>query len=165
MNLSIKNGDFAEKWKVQLFLPLHKKNDKLNGNNYRPVTHIIEVGKIVYNHFYHGIFSTIIITASLQTVELLQPNPTVWPLAISSRKYWIISSLTPGSFSSVWPSRAQNTSSETPVLWLLRKQYQMVLLLPLQSHTIVQVETKSSHVETLGDYGVPQGVSLAPLYL
>ena len=85
MNLSIKNGDFAEKWKVQLFLPLHKKNDKLNGNNYRPVTHIIEVGKIaeyaihvqVYNHFYHGIFSTIIIMASLQTVELLQPNPTV----------------------------------------------------------------------------------------
>ena len=49
------------------------------------------------------------------------------------------------------------------MLWLLRKQYQMVLLLPLQSHTIVQVETKSSQVETLGDYGVPQGSILGPL--
>ena len=40
VNLSIRNGTFAQNWKIQLILPLHKKNDKLNGNNYRPVSHI-----------------------------------------------------------------------------------------------------------------------------
>ena len=32
VNLSIESGS-AERWKIQLILPLHKKNDKLNGNN------------------------------------------------------------------------------------------------------------------------------------
>ena len=48
-------------------LPLYKKNDRLDGSNYRPVSHIIELGKIVeyavheqvYEHFtsnllFHG---------------------------------------------------------------------------------------------------------------
>ena len=46
-------------WKKQLVLPLHKKGDKLLGTNYRPVSHISEVSKIVeyaahgqvYDHF------------------------------------------------------------------------------------------------------------------
>ena len=59
VNLSISSNTFADTWKIQLVLPLHKKNDKLDGSNYCPVSHIIEVGKIiekvvheqVYEHF------------------------------------------------------------------------------------------------------------------
>ena len=59
INLSITSGVFATSWKTQLVLPLHKKNDKLEGSNYRPVSHIIELGKLVecvihrqvYEHF------------------------------------------------------------------------------------------------------------------
>ena len=58
-NLSISSSTFSKDWKIQLVLPLHKKLDKLDGANYRPVSHIIEVGKIVekvvheqvYEHF------------------------------------------------------------------------------------------------------------------
>ena len=67
VSLSISSKKFAELWKMQLVLPLHKKNDAMDGSNYRPVSHIIELGKIieyvvydqVYNHFkdnklFHG---------------------------------------------------------------------------------------------------------------
>ena len=65
VNLSINTQSFAERWKVQLVFPLHKKADKLVGENYRPVSHIIEIGKIVeyaiydqvYEHFVlHNLF-------------------------------------------------------------------------------------------------------------
>ena len=65
VNLSIATQSFADRWKVQLVFPLHKKSDKLIGENYRPVSHIIEIGKIVeyaiyeqvYNHFVlHNLF-------------------------------------------------------------------------------------------------------------
>ena len=59
VNLSTRSGKFAKNWKSQLVLPLHKKGDKLVGTNYRPVSHISEVSKIVeyavheqvYEHF------------------------------------------------------------------------------------------------------------------
>ena len=59
VNLSISSGKFAKTWKTQLVKPLHKKKDKLVGSNYRPVSHIIELSKLVeyvvheqvYNHF------------------------------------------------------------------------------------------------------------------
>ena len=53
VNQSILQGKFAESWKVQLVFPLHKKSDKLVGTNYRPVSHIIEVSKIV-EYVIHG---------------------------------------------------------------------------------------------------------------
>ena len=65
VNLSIRSKRFAKPWKIQLVHPLHKKGDKLTGTNYRPVSHIVEVGKIleyivheqVYAHFEeHDIF-------------------------------------------------------------------------------------------------------------
>ena len=59
VNLSILSSSYSSFWKIQLVLPLHKKKDPLNGENYRPVSHIIQVGKIVeyavhqqvYEHF------------------------------------------------------------------------------------------------------------------
>ena len=47
INLSIKKHTFAEKWKPQLIFPLHKKGGKLDVENYRPVSHLVEIGKMV----------------------------------------------------------------------------------------------------------------------
>ena len=80
VNLSITSAKFASLWKIQLVLPLHKKNDKMDGSNYRPVSHIIKLGKIVeyaihkqvYKHFVlHDIF-TAITMASLETTHTQQ---------------------------------------------------------------------------------------------
>ena len=57
VNLSITSSKFAQIWKHQLVLPLHKKKDKLDGNNYRPVSHIIEVSKIVEYAVFDQVYS------------------------------------------------------------------------------------------------------------
>ena len=47
INLSIKSGIFPSAWKQQIILPLHKKKEKEEMSNYRPVCHFIQVGIIL----------------------------------------------------------------------------------------------------------------------
>ena len=47
VNLSIESENFATPWKPQLILPFHKKKEKTKVENYRPVSHLVEVGKLV----------------------------------------------------------------------------------------------------------------------
>ena len=47
INLSITNQTFSAQWKPQLIFPLHKKDKKTDVKNYRPVSHLVEVGKLV----------------------------------------------------------------------------------------------------------------------
>jgi hypothetical protein len=47
VNLSIESHNFAKPWKPQLILPFHKKKEKTKVENYRPVSHLVEVGKVV----------------------------------------------------------------------------------------------------------------------
>ena len=47
VNLSIENQNFAAPWKPQLILPFHKKTEKTKVENYRPVSHLVEVGKLI----------------------------------------------------------------------------------------------------------------------
>ena len=46
VNLSITQSHFPQYWKVSKIVPLHKKSDKTNGENYRPVSNIIFVCQI-----------------------------------------------------------------------------------------------------------------------
>ena len=47
INQSIRSGIFAESWKPQLILPTGKKNERELVENYRPVSHIVQIGKLV----------------------------------------------------------------------------------------------------------------------
>ena len=47
INLSITNNSFSTRWKPQLIFPLHKKSAKDIVSNYRPVSHLVQVGKMV----------------------------------------------------------------------------------------------------------------------
>ena len=47
INLSINHHKFANRWKQQLIFPQHKKGDKLRSINYRPVSHLVEIGQLV----------------------------------------------------------------------------------------------------------------------
>ena len=47
VKLSIESQNVAKPWKLQLILPFHKKNKKTKVENYRPVSHLVEVGKMV----------------------------------------------------------------------------------------------------------------------
>ena len=47
INLSIQSSKFSAFWKPQLIFPQHKKSDKTSIENYRPVSHLVEIGKLV----------------------------------------------------------------------------------------------------------------------
>jgi hypothetical protein len=47
VNLSIESQNFATPWKPQLILPFHKKKEKTKVENFRPVSHLVEEGKLV----------------------------------------------------------------------------------------------------------------------
>ena len=55
VNISIKNSCFSQRWKPQLIFPLHKKKDTDKLENYRPVSHLVQVGKIVEYAIYFQI--------------------------------------------------------------------------------------------------------------
>ena len=46
VKLSIESQNFATPWKLQLILPFHNKKEKTKVENYRPVSHLVEVGKL-----------------------------------------------------------------------------------------------------------------------
>ena len=46
VNLSITSGSFASNWKSQTMSPRHKKGDKADLGNYRPVSTLVEVAKL-----------------------------------------------------------------------------------------------------------------------
>ena len=47
MNLSIKQGYFPSAWKTAKIVPLHKKNDRLDPKNYRPVALLSIISKVL----------------------------------------------------------------------------------------------------------------------
>ena len=47
INLSILESKFSARWKPQMIFPQHKKNEKDILEHYRPVSHLVQVGKMV----------------------------------------------------------------------------------------------------------------------
>ena len=55
INLSITQSKFSNRWKPQLILPTHKKKERDKVENYRPVSHLVQVGKMVEYAIYFQI--------------------------------------------------------------------------------------------------------------
>ena len=57
LNMSLENGKFPDDWKKAHVIPIHKKGDKDNVNNYRPISILPIVSKIferiVFKHVYN----------------------------------------------------------------------------------------------------------------
>ena len=68
INLSIKDAKFSKRWKPQLIFPLHKKNERDFVGNYRSVSHLVQVGKMVEYAVYFQIVEHFI------TNNLFHPN-------------------------------------------------------------------------------------------
>ena len=172
VNLSISKNRFAEPWKIQLVMPLHKKGDKLLASNYRPVAHIVVMGEIVeyviydqvYNHFvdqnifhpnHHGFLgnhSTASALIQLYDLWLEASDKTELSAALLLDLTAAFDVVDHGIF--LKKLEAYNFSQDS-VTW-----FSSYLSNRIQ---IVQVESKLSDPEVLGDFGVPQGSILGPL--
>ena len=68
VNLSLTKSQYPQYWKVSKIVPLHKKLDKTNGENYRPVSNIIFVSQICEKAVYEQLSDHFI------TNNLFHPN-------------------------------------------------------------------------------------------
>ena len=172
VNLSISQKLFANDWKYQLVLPLHKKNDTLDGNNYRPVSHIIEIGKIVEYVVYEQVYDF------FKDQNLFHQNHHGFLRNRSTATALI-------QLYDLWLSAAENRELSAALLLDLSAAFDIVdhdIFLKklqvygfsegavhwfksyLESRTqVIQVQTKFSDPQQLGSYAVPQGSILGPL--
>ena len=68
VNLSLTQSKYPRYWKVSKIVPLHKKSDKTNGENYRPVSNIIFVSQICEKAAYEQLNDHFV------SNQLLHPN-------------------------------------------------------------------------------------------
>ena len=172
VNLSIRSKRFAKPWKIQLVHPLHKKGDKLTGTNYRPVSHIVEVGKIVEYIVHEQVYS------HFEENNIFHGNHHGF-LGHHSTATALI------HLYDLWLEASENKELSAALLVDLTAAFDVVdheiLLQKLQAYNfsedsiswfssylseriqLVQVESKVSNPEVLGGFGVPQGSILGPL--
>ena len=55
-NLSIKTGIFPESWKLAKISPVHKKGEKVELNNYRPISVLCFLSKIIERHVHNSLY-------------------------------------------------------------------------------------------------------------
>ena len=172
INLSIRKQIFAARWKPQLVGPLHKKNDKLDPKNFRPVSHLVEVGKMVeyavyvqvvehftVNKLFHenhhgGLAGHSTATALIQLVDMWLESAEKTELSASllldqSAAYDLV------DHSILLQKLKVYNFHEDSIQW-----FQSYLS---QRSQIVQVESKQSASLDLEDHAVPQGSILGGL--
>ena len=172
INLSITSGTFSSFWKPQLIFPQHKKSAKDVIENYRPVSHLVEVGKLVEYEVYdqvsqhfisHNLFhsnhhgglpnhSTATAMIQLQDMFLqasVSKKLTGALLLDQSAAYDLL------DHSILLKKLAVYNFDENTISWF--KSY-----LSGRSQA-VQVETKQGALEDLDDHAAPQGSVLGGL--
>ena len=170
VNLSLSR--YPESWKTQLIHPLHKKGDKCVGENYRPVSHIVEISKLteyavleqVLHHFqsqdlfhnnHHGFLPN-----RSTTTALLQIYDE-WLSAAESKN------LTGAIFLDL-SAAFDIVEHEILLDKLFLYGFTTKTVLFFRSYLsdrkqIVQVQSKISEAKMVGTQGVPQGSILGPI--
>ena len=171
INLNIQNH-FSIGWKTQLILPNYKKGDKLSAENYRPVSNIPELSKVLE----YAIFD--------QLMEHFLSNNLFHPNHHGFLPYHNTSTALAQMFD-LWVRAAEDQELSATLLLDLSAAFDLidhkVLLKKLKLYglsdnsikfiksylsdrqQVVQVETKLSEPKMIGDIAVPQGSILGGL--
>ena len=171
VNLNI-SRHFSAQWKTQLIRPNYKKGDKLQGTNYRPVSNIPELSKVVEFSIFDQLFKHFVEN------DLFHPNHHGFlPLHNTSTAVVHLYDL--------WLEAAEKQELSAALLLDLSAAFDLVdhsiLLKKLKLYNlsdssialmesyladrkqVVQVETKQSEPKEIGDKAVPQGSVLGGL--
>ena len=172
INLSIKSGKFAERWKFTIVFPTFKRGEKELIKNYRPVSHVVQVGKLVKMAVHTQIYK------HFETNKLFHPNQygsiknhSTATAVIHVYEKWL------ESVEKNWLSAScfidQTAAYDLLCHSTLEKKleiYQFDILtrnwiisyLSERSQT-VQIESKMSEFIKGGDFAIPQGSVLGGL--
>ena len=172
VNLSLKQSKFATNWKPQLILPLHKKNEKDRLENYRPVSHLVQIGKICeyavnvqiiehftkYNLFHQNHHGSL---ANHSTATALIQLFDSWLEAAERQELSAVCLL---DQSAAYDLLSHDILQDKLKLYNFDESSVNWIMSYLQDRTqSVQVESKSSDYISIGNHGVPQGSVLGGL--
>ena len=172
INLSIRSGQFASIWKPQLIFPQHKKAEKDLIENYRPVSHLVEIGKLVEYEIYDQV------TQHFLTHDLFHSNHHGGLPNYSTNTALI-------QLHDILIQAAESTKFSGALLLDQSAAYDLlghtIMIKKLETYNFdengiswfksylcgrsqcVQVETKQSLLVDLGDHAAPQGSVLSGL--
>ena len=172
VNLAITESCYADSWKVQLIHPYYKKGDKCLGENYRPVSNIPEVSKLVEysvldqllqhfqgNNLFHPNHHGFLPNHSTATA-LLQ----VYDLWLSAAEHHELSAGLFLDLSAAFDIIDHNILCEKLRIYNFSENTTNFFKNYLSDrHQRVQVESKISQPKLVGNQGVPQGSILGPI--
>ena len=172
INQSIRSGIFAESWKPQLILPTWKKNERELTENYRPVSHIVQIGKLaelavhpqVYeyfekNHLFHPHQYGAIKNHSTATAVI-----HVHERWLETAEKNLISASCYLDQTAAYDLLSHQVLEKKLELYKFDKISRQWIASYLGGRSqSVQVESKTSDVIKGGDYGTPQGSELGGL--
>ena len=172
VNLSLRNSEYPKSWKLNKVLPHYKKGEKMLAENWRPVTNIVFVSKLVEAAVYE------------QITEYFEVN-SLWH---SNHHGFRSNHSTTTAISQIydtWVSAAESKKLTAALLLDLTAAFDVVdheiLLKKLKVYNfsesavkwfksylndrlqVVQVDSKLSKQLPIGDQGVPQGSLLGPI--
>ena len=172
VNLSIEESHYPKYWKVSKIAPLYKKDDRTNGENYRPVSNIIFVSQICEKAVFDQVF------CHFQSHHLFHPNNHGFRPCHST-----VSALI--QLQDLWLLAAERHEISASLLLNLSATFDLVeheiLLGKLGIYGFspsslnwfasylkdriqyVQVESRLSDPQPTGSQGAPQGSLLGPL--
>ena len=173
VNLSFRSNKFAACWKPQLVHPTHKKKAKDEIENYRPVSHIVQVGKIVeyaaqlqiiehfekYNLFHQNHHGSL---ANHSTATAIAQLYNSWLEAAEKKEFSAVCLL---DQSAAYDLLCHKTFGEKLKLYNISEETISWVLSYLGGRTqLVQVESKMSTPLDCEDHAVPQGSILGGLF-
>ena len=172
INLSISGSKFSSRWKPQLILPLHKKNERDIVGNYRPVSHLVQVGKMVEYAVYFQMVEHFV------TNNLFHPNHhgslanhstataiiQLFDMCLEAADTGDLSALCLLDQSAAYDLLCHQTLKEKLQIYNFSESSIDWLMSYLGGRTqLVQVESRTSGELDCGDNGVPQGSVLGGL--
>ena len=172
INLSIKSGKFAERWKFTIVFPTFKRGEKELIKNYRPVSHVVQVGKLVEMAVHAQIYK------HFETNKLFHPNQygliknhSTATAVIHVYEKWLESVeknwLSASCFidqTAAYDLLCHSTLEKKLEIYqfdILTKNW-IISYLSERSQT-VQIESKMSEFIKGGDFAIPQGSVLGGL--
>ena len=166
VNTSLSSGTFGSIWKTQLIYPFHKKGDRSETSNYRPVSHISEVSKLVEYAVFDQLMDHFVNNNLFHSNHhgFVPKHNTVTALA---------------QLYDIWLEASENKEMSAALLLDLSAAFDLIphsiLLKKMKLYNfddttmqffksyledrrqVVQIESKRSEPKEIGDVSVPQG--------
>ena len=172
INLSIRQGRFSSRWKPQLISPHHKKNERDLLENYRPVSKLVQIGKMVEYAVYFQIVEHFV------KYDLFHPNhhgsvanhststaiAQMFDLWLEAAEKHELSAVCLLDQSAAYDLLCHRTLKKKLELYNFSEESVEWLMSYLGGRTqLVQIESKTSEPLEVGDHAVPQGSVLGGL--